>query len=110
MDSFARKTLRFITSSPLCESGFCELAVFCDAFAEYAACTEQEVMACLRYLEREGYIRYSTDQFDEIVGFELEHKAYHIFCFAFMEKWQIYVIPAAVTILTTALLRALGWS
>ena len=110
MDRSSSKMLKFIKSCDLCEDGRFYFGSFYDAYCAFAKCSEPEAMACVRYLSESGYIRIGKDQFGASVGFELEHRAYHVFYFQFVEKWQIYVIPVIVTILTTALLRALGWS
>lgn len=110
MDRLSRKMLAFMKTSDVCKDGHCHFGPFYDAFCPFAKCTEQQAMACIRYLESTGYICIGKDQFGNSVGFELEHRAHHVFYFHFVEQWQIYVIPVIVTILTTALLRALGWS
>lgn len=110
MDKSARKMLKYIRTNPICKDGCCHFGPFYDAYCSFANCSEHEAMACIRYLSDTGYIRIGKDQFGNSVGFELEHRTYHVFYFNFVEKWQIYVIPVVVTILTTALLRVLGWS
>ena len=109
MDSSARKMLRFIKQDPVCKDGFCLFCVFYNAYCEKTNCSEQEAMACIRYLADLDYVRFGQDQNGRDVGFELEHKAYHVFRFSFAEKWQIYVIPAVVTVLTNVMLYAAKW-
>ena len=109
MDSSAKKMLLYMRDNAP-ESGMFLLKAFYTDYCAYALCSRAEAAACLRHLESLGYVHYKHSRNEEIIGFCLEHKAYHTFYFYFEEKWQIYVIPAAVTILTTALLRVLGWS
>jgi hypothetical protein len=92
------------------DSGVFLLKSFYPDYCAFSSCSRAEAVACVRHLESLGYIRYKNSDNVGVTGFYLEHKAYHAVYFYFKEKWQIYLIPAAVTVLTTALLRALGWS
>lgn len=109
MDSSARKMLRYMRDHAP-DSGVFPLKAFYADYCAFASCSRAEAAACVRYLESLGYICFRRSDNVGITGIRLEHKAYHTFYFCFKEKWQIYVIPVVVTALTTALLRALGWS
>ena len=76
MEKESKKMLKYMLENPICEDGYCMLWDFYDAYCEETGYSEQRVMACMRYLESKGYIRYCQNQNGTDVGFELEHKAY----------------------------------
>lgn len=109
MDKSARKMLKYMRCHAP-DSGMFLLKAFYPDYCAFSSCSPAEAIACVRYLESLGYVRYKHSDNAGIIGICLEHKAYHVLYFYFKEKWQIYVIPIVVTALTTALLRVLGWS
>lgn len=113
MDRDARKMLRFMKKSSFLHDGYCLFDDFYSEFCDYSGWLEQHVMACMRYLEKEGYISYCQRKATgDNVGFELEHKAYHSFYFrlkpvcVFLVKSVIVpIIVAAITAIVTLFLN-----
>ena len=107
MDRLSRKMLAFMKTSDVCKDGYCHFGPFYDAFCPVAKCTEQEAMACIRYLESTGYICIGKDQFGASVGFELEHRAHHVFYFSVRDNWHFIrnsvLIPVLVAFFTSVL-------
>lgn len=108
MDKSSRTMVKYIRSMKF-NSNPCLFKNFYPGYLKHAGCTRIEAAACIRYLEKTGLIRYHFDAAGNPVGFYPEHKLYHIIRFDFEEKWQNYVIPAVVTVLTNAMLYASKW-
>jgi len=76
--------------------------------------SEHRVMACVRELEKRGYIRYGTDQHGNVVGFELEAKGYHAryYHWAAVRDFLVksVLVPIIVSVITTILVALVsGW-
>lgn len=107
MERSAKKMLNFMKTDQCCKGGNCPLFIFYKEYCKHAGCTQQEAMACIRYLEANGYIRFTKDQHGRNFGFELEHKARHSLYFALRENWLLLrnsvIIPAVVAFITAAI-------
>lgn len=77
MQRDTRKMLKFLRESDLLNDGSCMFEDFYDAYCASSGWHTQRAMACIRQLEKDGYISYCEDAYGNHVGFELEHKAYH---------------------------------
>ena len=102
MEKESRKMLKFMLENSLCKDGSCLFSDFYEAYCKATGYPEQRVMACMRYLESKGFIKYGKNQNGRNVGFELEHKAYHYEYFSTHKKMDFIiksvVVPIAVTI------------
>lgn len=107
MDKQARNMLNFMKTSDLCRDGDCLFVDFYEAYCNKFSVSESIAMACVRYLESKGYIKYGRNQHDVIVGFVLEHKAYHSAYFTWVAFRSFMVksvlVPIAVSAITAFL-------
>lgn len=111
MDRESKRMLKFMRTSELCKDG-CLFSDFYEIYGHVTGIPEQRIMACVRYLESCGYIRYGTNQNGQTVGFELEHKAYHRLYFRVSDCWLFIRNSILVPILVaffTALLTTELW-
>lgn len=107
----SRRVLRFIRKSDLFKGGSCLFVDFYDACSATTRLTDHQIMAIIRQLEFDGYIRFCQDNFGNSVGFELEHRLY---CFRYY-RWVsvrsflvnsilVPLIVAAITAYVTLLI------
>lgn len=106
MEKDAKAMLEYLTDQNRNPHGYMMFVDFYDDYEEYSGLPEQTIMACMRYLEEKGYIKYAQDQHGKTVGFELEYKAHRK---GFFRREEIkdfvlksVIVPIAVTLLTLA--------
>lgn len=118
LDRDARKMLKYISSEQNIPGGCIWFEPFYEKYGEYSKLSEQKIMACMRFLESQGYIKYSYTSSGTKVGFELEHKGLHYKFFFWQEirkyiaeKWidffALLISVAALVISLVALLSKL---
>ena len=77
LDKQSKQMLKFITTDENLKQGFITFSHFYDIYTTHSGLYEQKVMAIMRYLESQGYIRYCYNQNGTKLGFEVEHKSYN---------------------------------
>jgi hypothetical protein len=105
MDKIAKQALSYLTDDSINPNGCMTFSNFYKNYGEISKLSKPQMMACLRYLNEKGYIRYCHDQLGNTLRFELEHKAYHRFYFRW-ENIKMFLIksvlvPIGVSIVTT---------
>lgn len=107
MDRKARKMLKYMKTSDLLRDGGCLFVEFYDSYCDSSKLSEDEASACIRYLEDSGYIRCEKNRHGDVVGFELEHKAYHSAYFSWVAfrsfMLKSVLVPIAVSAITAFL-------
>ena len=77
MDRCTKKVLKHMLDTTPGQSGHCLFAEFYDSCTSATGFPEHRVMASVRQLHSDGFIRYNQNQHGINIGFELENKAYH---------------------------------
>jgi hypothetical protein len=111
LDNTSRKMLKYLADEHHNPTGGMLFVDFYDKYPKYANMSEHQAMACIRYLENQGYIKFGKSQSDMYVGFELEHKAYKRFAFARNALYEFLaksvLVPIIVTLLTMLIVNEL---
>lgn len=104
VDRSCRSVLSFIKRQSPKFDGYWLFLYFYPDCSSGTGLSEHHVMACVRELEKRGYIRYGMDQHGNIVGFELEAKGYHAryYHWAAVRDFltKSVLVPIIVTLLT----------
>lgn len=77
MDRDTKKVLKHMLDTTPGQSGYCLFSDFYDSCTAATGFPEQRVMASVRQLQSDGFIRYNQNQHGRNIGFEMENKAYH---------------------------------
>lgn len=112
LDIESFKMLYYLTNKEYNPQGNMKFVTFYENYEKHSGKPEHRIMACLRYLERKGFIRYTDDH----LGFELEYKGYKKVLFATNEVFsflvQSFLVPVFVSVftawLTIVVLKRLG--
>lgn len=104
MDRDTKKVLKHMLDTTPGKSGHCLFVHFYDSCVSSTGLSEHRVMASVRQLKSDGYIRYSQNQQGRNIGFELENKAYHRIHYGWEQLrsflFKSVLVPIAVTLLT----------
>lgn len=118
LDKSARKMLNYMIDQDKVPNGSMWFEEFYDVYGKYSGMPDHQMMACIRYLEQEGYISPACTSRGVHVGFQVEHKGYQYEFFQYQEtkayiadKWidfvSLLISFAALAISAIALLRTI---
>ena len=111
LDCQSRKMLRYITDKEKVPLGYALFSEFFPRYSSYSGLSEQQSMACFRYLTSMGYVKEACDQDGVALGFEIEHKGHRHGQFTAILVWSFIarsvIVPIVAAILTVVALNAL---
>ena len=77
MDKKSKQLLKYLRGKNKPVEGWVYLNEFIEEYINHSNLSDHEISACLRYLEKQGYITWAKSQKGITLGFELEHAAHN---------------------------------